>query len=71
MNKRDELIPVEVRLMRPTDGSWFVRATGMTVDVTLPRSRVEFPEDAEVDQVVELLVPRWLVEEKGLDIGVK
>lgn len=64
--KQDELHTVKVRLQRETPGAWFVRGEDMTVDVTLPKSRVEFPSDAEEGQTIELEVPAWLVEEKGL-----
>jgi hypothetical protein len=66
MGKRDELSTVTVTLQRETPGAWFVRGEGMTVDVTLPKSRVEFPSDAEQGNVVDLEVPAWLMEEKGL-----
>jgi DNA-directed RNA polymerase subunit E'/Rpb7 len=35
-------------------------------DVWLPKSQIEYDENAEVDDDIEVIIPEWLADEKGL-----
>lgn len=65
MSKRDALHDVEVTFVRSAPNVWWVK-NHHNVMVTLPRSRVDFPDEPREGTTITLEVPGWLCEEKDL-----
>ena len=64
----DETDEYVVRLVRETDAAWLCD-DGEDSDasqVWLPKSKCGFPPNCRAGQVIEVTVPNWLAEEKGL-----
>lgn len=67
MARDNEPVEMELELQYETGKSWWVfGGVGRAVRVNLPKSQVEFPEDAGAGDKVKVEVPRWLAEDKGL-----
>lgn len=64
----DEADDYTLRLLRETDASWLCDdgEDSDALEVWLPKSKCEFPGGCRVGQVVEVTIPNWLAEEKGL-----
>ena len=64
----DESDSYPVKLIQESGAAWLV-SDGDDSDapqVWLPKSQCEFPRGAKPGQSVEVVVPNWLAEQKGL-----
>lgn len=67
---KSELVDISVQILRETEKAILVteglKKDGKRIDHWLPKSAVEGDLSRLYPEVVELTIPRWLYEEKGL-----
>jgi len=61
---KNDMIAVSVLFVRETDAAILVDDAGN--EVWLPKSQIEFPDDAKLDDVIDVSLPEWLAEDKEL-----
>lgn len=69
MSSRDDPIDIELTLHldRPEAFAICVSADGEKANsMWLPRSQIEYPQDACEGEVITVTMPEWLATEKGL-----
>jgi hypothetical protein len=67
MSKKSELIDVELYLIGETEKAFTFTEGGDNAEpFWLPKSQIELGPVSDRDGSVEVVVPRWLAEEKGL-----
>lgn len=77
MNKkvdRYEKLAVSLIVLNETEKALLVTEgleddEGRKIKHWLPKSQIEFDASVELNVVQDILVPRWLIEEKGLTSG--
>lgn len=64
----DEVNDYTLCLVRETDAAWLCDPgeDSDALQVWLPKSQCEFPRGCKQGQVVEVTIPNWLAEERGL-----
>lgn len=64
----DEAADYTVWLKHESGAAWLVSdgETSDAVEAWLPKSQCEFPPGCKVGDVVEVTMPNWLAEEKGM-----
>jgi hypothetical protein len=68
----DEVADYTVKLLRESGAAWFCEIAEADLqeegvaDIWLPKNKCEFPPNCQVGQVVEVTVPNWLAETRGL-----
>ena len=65
---REEADDYTLRLVQETDSAWLCDdgEDSDALQVWLPKSVCDFPGGCKKGQVVEVTVPNWMAEEKGL-----
>jgi len=60
------LIIEDMEFQTETEHAICVHASGDDSDIWLPKSQIEWEEDAERGDLIAVSLPEWLAEEKGL-----